>query len=108
MRKGIVILSLTGLIGLTVACSSKKPAATTAAPLTKEVALKQYSTAQIAEGETLFNAKCGTCHKLHKPSQFADVRWNNIMDRMIPKAKATVEEGKLMRAYAIANARDPK
>ncbi len=107
MKKIIVISGIVGLIGLASACTPKKPAATTAtAALTKEHALQQYSAAQIAEGEALFNAKCGTCHKLHQPKQFGDERWNKIMNRMLPKAKATDEEGKLIRAYAVANAKD--
>ena len=73
--------------------------------LTKEVALKQYSSAQIAEGEALNNAKCGTCHKLYPAGQFGEQRWNQVLNRMIPKAKATEQEGKLIRAYIVANSK---
>ena len=107
MKKIIVIASITAAVCLAVACSPKKPAVSSEpAALTKEMALSQFSTAQIAEGETLFNAKCGTCHKLHQPKQFGDARWNKVLNRMLPKAKASDEEGKLIRAYVVANSRD--
>lgn len=107
MKKIIVIASVAVSVSLAVACSPKKPAVSSeAAAMTKEMALSQFSAAQIAEGETLFNAKCGTCHKLHQPKQFGDARWNKVLNRMLPKAEATGEEGKLIRAYVIANARD--
>lgn len=108
MKKGI--LSSIGLAFLLLSCSPKKPAPAAAsteptggALMTKEIALAQFNAAQFAEGEALFRAKCGNCHKLHQPSAFGEERWNKVLNRMLPKAKATEEEGKLIRAYLIAN-----
>lgn len=107
MNKIIVVSGLSLVIALSIACSPKKAATPTIEPamLTKELALQQYSSAQIAEGEVLMNAKCGTCHKLYAAGQFAAPRWHQVLNRMLPKAKTTEEEGKLIRAYIIANSR---
>ncbi|RYD98638.1 MAG: hypothetical protein EOP54_07030 [Sphingobacteriales bacterium] len=107
MNRIIVLSALNLVLVLGIACSPRKAATPAVEPpmLTKEIALQQYSSAQIAEGEALNNAKCGTCHKLYAAGQFAAPRWHQVLNRMLPKAKTTAEEGKLIRAYIIANSR---
>lgn len=108
MKKILVFGSLIGLIGFGVACTPKKMAGSgdaSSTMLTKELAATQFSNAQIAEGQTLYNAKCQQCHKLHDVGEFSDVRWNRILNKMLPKAKATPEEAKVIRAYVIANSK---
>jgi cytochrome c2 len=88
-----------------VACSPKKPkSAAEPTGLTKSMAQKNYSADQIAQGEALFTSSCARCHKLFEPAKFGAVKWNRVLDRMIPKAKVSTEEGELIRAYVIANA----
>jgi hypothetical protein len=107
MNRIIVVSGLSLVIALGIACSPKKAATPAFDPamMSKEVALQQYTSAQIAEGEALNNAKCGTCHKLYAAGQFAAPRWHQVLNRMLPKAKTTEEEGKLIRAYIIASSR---
>lgn len=107
MNRIVVISGLGLVLALGIACSPRKAATPAVEPamMTKEVALQQYTSAQIAEGEALTNAKCGTCHKVYAAGQFAAPRWHQVLNRMLPKAKTTEEEGKLIRAYIIANSR---
>lgn len=107
MNRILVVSGLSMVIALGIACSPRKAATPAFDPamMSKEMALQQYTSAQIAEGAALTNAKCGTCHKLYPAGQFAAPRWHQVLNRMLPKAKATEEEGKLIRAYIIANSR---
>lgn len=95
------------LISLLVSCFPQASQVIRSLPIeTKEQILVQYDEQQIAEGKAIFTANCGKCHGLKEPESKTAAQWTPIMKKMIPKAKLNDEEGKLVRAYAIANAKD--
>lgn len=65
----------------------------------------QYSQDQLAQGEQLFTSNCQKCHGLKKPESKTPEQWNKTVKRMIPRAKLSDEQGKLVRAYLIANSK---
>lgn len=71
----------------------------------KEQILTQYNQEQLAQGHTLFITNCDNCHKLKQAETRTAEQWNKIIKRMIPKAKLSDDEGKLVRAYVIANSK---
>lgn len=82
------------------ACSPKvrKPvaAADTPAPAV------HYTAAQLEEGRTIYTNNCGKCHKLFQPAQKSLSKWENVLPRMIKKAKLSEEQGNLVRAYVMS------
>ena len=70
---------------------------------TKEEVHANFSTEQLAQGGALFSNNCDKCHKLFEPDSRDAEKWNEVLKRMIPKAKLNYEEGKLVRAYIIAH-----
>ena len=53
----------------------------------------------IAMGKTIYESKCGKCHKLFEPKKFNAAQWTKWVDRMAPKAKLTPEEKELVYNY---------
>ena len=101
-----IILGL--MVSLTiVSCYPKASQVIKSLPVeSKEQIKAQYSQDQIAQGEMLFKSNCGKCHGLKKPESKTPEQWNKTVKRMIPRAKLTDDEGKLVRAYLIAHAKD--
>jgi hypothetical protein len=55
------------------------------------------------EGYTLYKNKCGSCHRLHPPSEYTISKWEKSLIEMYPKAKVTSEEEKqLIRDYVVS------
>lgn len=71
----------------------------------KEQILSQYNQEQLAQGHSIFITSCDNCHKLKKTETRTAEQWNKIIKRMIPRAKLSDDEGKLVRAYVIANSK---
>jgi mono/diheme cytochrome c family protein len=88
------------------AAKSSNSTAKVAAPTPQEIQ-STYSATQLATGETIFNGNCAKCHKLNnkQPISRTGDQWEKILARMIPKAKLSTEDGKLVRAYVLANAK---
>ncbi len=86
-----------------VECSPKTGKSTTAnlPATTKEDT--HYSSAQVAEGKTIYTASCGKCHKLFTPAEKSRERWESVLPPMIKKARLTDEQGALVRAYVMSN-----
>ncbi|RQO30798.1 hypothetical protein DBR32_08730 [Taibaiella sp. KBW10] len=104
MKKLAIILGM-GIVVTMINCSPKKASQPSAAPqMTKAIAQEQYTIAQLASGQALYAAHCGTCHKLYKVETFNDAKWNQILNRMIPKTDVSTTDGTLIRAYVLANA----
>lgn len=104
-KLSILVLGLIA-IALMVSCFPQASQAIRSLPVeTKEQILAQYNQEQLAQGHTLFTNNCDNCHKLKQPETRTAKQWNAIIKRMIPRAKLSDEEGKLIRAYAIANAK---
>lgn len=72
---------------------------------TKTEVIASFSETELAQGETLFANNCERCHKLFEPTSRDAEKWNHVLKRMLPKTELTLEEGKLVRAYLIANSK---
>ncbi|WDF70325.1 c-type cytochrome [Sphingobacterium oryzagri] len=93
-------------IGLLVGCFPKASEVIRSLPVeNKKQILAKYSPEQIETGETLFANNCAKCHKLKAAEGHTPEQWNSILKRMIPKAKLNDEDGQLVRAYIIVNAK---
>ena len=107
--KSIFAIAFTAIIFLT-ACSHKSTPTVAAAPVptAPKEAPAQFNMMtsaagpSVVEGEKVFNAKCGKCHDLKKPSEYNAKEWTSIMRSMAPKAKLNEEERSNVMAY-VAN-----
>lgn len=72
---------------------------------TKAQVLASFNEDQLAQGKTIFTNNCGKCHGLKDPASHTPPEWNKILAKMIPKAKLNYDDGKLVRAYVIANSK---
>lgn len=105
ISKSIILASLVSFT--IVGCYPKASQVIRSLPVeSKEQIKAQYSQDEIAKGETIFINNCGTCHKLKKPDSKTPEQWNKTVKRMIPRAKLSDVDGKLVRAYLIANAKN--
>ena len=59
------------------------------------------STNDFQQGKTIYENKCGTCHKLFTPDKFKAKKWNYWVDKMAIKAKLTEPEKVLVKKYLI-------
>jgi len=59
----------------------------------------------IAAGQTVYKAKCGTCHGLKAVADFTAERWVSIMTVMAPNARLSDTEKENVNAYVKANAK---
>lgn len=75
-------------------------------PLLKQLDLmNSYSVAQLADGQKIYESKCGKCHKLHNPDARTSERWMKIMKRMGPKAKLDNTQYTLVASYLHSKAK---
>jgi cytochrome c5 len=107
MQKAITIL-FSCAAGLYLAsCAPKASKAIAELPVeSKEQILAQYNAEQLESGKVLFTNNCDKCHKLKMPETRTPEQWNKVLKRMIPRAKLSDNDGKLVRAYLIAHAKD--
>jgi hypothetical protein len=54
---------------------------------------------QLVKGRELYVDNCAKCHGLHKPQEFDEAGWNQVMDKMQPKAKINNDQRALIMAY---------
>lgn len=107
MNKLKVILIAGASVVLMMSCFPKASKVIQALPVeSKEQIMAQYNSAQLEEGRTIFTNSCDNCHKLKEPGSKTPGQWNKTVKRMIPRAKLSDEQGKLVRAYLIANAKE--
>jgi cytochrome c5 len=95
MKKTIVIISL----AILAACSSKVMNTANTGPSQADVdrvASKYpgYTIGQLNEGRSLYEANCGTCHELQKPSKKDEAGWHQIVPPMVAKVNKK-QPGKL-------------
>jgi len=46
------------------------------------------------KGFVLYKAKCAHCHRLHQPAEYTISKWENILNKMYPKARVKDEDQK--------------
>lgn len=97
-------LSITAIfLGSIILYSCTPKAAKTVTPSDSNEAYRafvnNYNEQSLASGKTLYLNNCAKCHKLKDEQNYTIDKWDKILDRMIPKAKLSEEDGKLVRAY---------
>ena len=102
--KSIFAIAFTTIVILT-ACSHKSTPTAAAAPKAKEAPaqfnMMSAASPSVIEGEKVYNAKCGKCHDLKKPSEYNAKEWTSIMRSMAVKAKLNnVEKSDVMAFVA--------
>lgn len=104
MKKILTTVILGSFVLLMVNCSPKVGEKVTKGPVPSISDIKMaYSSDQLDQGKMIWQSHCNKCHKLYAPDSRPADKWNSILTRMITKAKLNVSEGKLVRAYLIAN-----
>ena len=54
-------------------------------------------------GYSLYLKKCATCHRLYKPEEFKEAKWELILVKMFPKARIhDLNDKKLIENYLIS------
>lgn len=106
MRKRSIIAFMAATVLFMVNCTPKASKAIAEMPVeSKDQIVAQYTPAQLEQGKTIFTGNCAKCHKLKDPGSRTPAEWNKVLKRMIPKAKLSDDDGKLVRAYLIANSK---
>lgn len=95
----IVIISL-----VVFACSHKTTSTTTKTATAMKTESATVTNAQYLEGKTVYEAKCGRCHKLFSPDKGNMTQWTKWLNAMAPKAKLTDEEKQMVTNYISVNA----
>ncbi len=104
MKKFSLLIILSGTV--LFSCTSKKVATTekSSAEVVAEIK-KNYNEQQLEEGHTLWQNNCNKCHKLYEPSEYTVSRWENILPRMLKRAKLDDEQSGKVRAYVLSNSK---
>lgn len=106
MKKLFAVMLYGAFVSLMVNCSPKASKAISELPVeNKEQIVAKYSPQQLETGKTIFAGNCAKCHKLKEPESRTPEQWNKVLKRMIPKAKLSDDDGKLVRAYLIAHSK---
>jgi cytochrome c5 len=102
MKKLITIVMISMVV---FACSHKTRSSVTKTETNvSRTSSSTVSNAQYLEGKVLYEAKCGTCHKLKDPARGNMTQWTKWIDRMAPKAKLSEEEKQMVTNYVSVNA----
>lgn len=107
MKKLIIVFAIASGTLLLAQCTPKagKAVSETHTTTTNEPVAAHFSAEQLAAGKVLFTGSCIKCHGLKAPETRTQEQWEKVLKRMIPKAKLNEGEGKLVRAYLMANAK---
>ncbi len=98
----VASLLLLCLLGFTAACSATgqtkanvEPASAQPAPALEPAALSP----EYDEGRSLYNRKCGTCHELYAPKEFAPHEWPRYVKRYGPRSGLRPADREKVTAY---------
>lgn len=106
MRKFLITSFAVASVLIMANCTPKASKAIAEMPVeSKEQIAAQFTPDQLEQGKTIFTGNCAKCHKLKEPGSRTPEQWNKVLKRMIPKAKLSDDDGKLVRAYLIANSK---
>lgn len=108
IRKIIIVSSLTLCTLFLAHCSPKATKAISETSSTKTSTGTDYTAEQLDAGKTIFIGNCARCHGLKTPESRTPEQWDKVLKRMIPKAKLNEEDGKLVKAYLLTNAKKVK
>lgn len=109
------ILVLSGFILIVFACHRKTVPSSEEIIISNKVEEKQKTetpsinnsaTDITAAGKTIYTTRCNRCHKAKPIEKFTQAEWENILKRMIPKARLNEEQAKQVTAYVMANAKN--
>jgi cytochrome c5 len=106
--KLLLRLSLVLLAGIVLWSFTTKPSATTNSVIV-QIQQTQPAADSIAlkAGKDLYGAKCQKCHRLHKPDEYTQDKWENkVLPKMSKKAKLTDDELKSIETYLFAYSQD--
>lgn len=59
-------------------------------------------TADTVTGKTLFMSYCNRCHGLPEPALYPANRWEDILESMLPRTRASATDAVHLRAYVLA------
>jgi cytochrome c5 len=59
----------------------------------------------MSAGQNIYSSRCGRCHYTKTVQDYTPQQWDNILKRMIPKAKLNKEEAQQVTAYVMEHAR---
>ncbi|RYE25432.1 MAG: hypothetical protein EOP51_04110 [Sphingobacteriales bacterium] len=105
MKKLYLLFALVSSVAL-VQCSPKRAANKEMSEAEKVADVnKNFTPAQMEEGKTLWQDKCGKCHKLPQPEAYTVSKMDRVLPRMINRSKLTDEQGAMVRAYLLAHAK---
>ncbi len=108
MKKASIIFGIALLAMVQSNCTPKaaKVATTTTETIeTPEEITAKFNAEQLENGKIIWQSNCNKCHKLYEPNSRNKEKWDRVLRRMIPKAKLSPEDGALVRAYILANAK---
>ena len=101
--KKIIAISFLSII--VFACSHKTTTTVTKTETaTEKTSSTSISNAEYLAGKIIYEAKCGTCHKLKDPARGNMTQWSGWIDKMAPKAKLTDAETAQITKYISVNA----
>jgi len=89
MKKIIFI----GVVAILASCTPKT------AEVVETVTPVTYPTAEIAQGQYLYEGKCATCHKLKTVDKYSTEQWAKILPDMANKAKLPDNETALIQEF---------
>jgi mono/diheme cytochrome c family protein len=106
MKKLVIISSIAfGAVFMAQCTPKASKAISETHVMTKEEAIAGNTPEQLEQGKVLFTGNCAKCHGLKEPGSRTPEQWERVLKRMIPKAKLSEEDGKLVKAYLIANSK---
>jgi len=86
-----------------IGCSKKITPTTSVTEQTNSSELHQnVSAEEVAFGKTIYNQKCGRCHRLYAPDEFSMRKWDKVLPVMFQKAHLDTAQQRLVRAYVTA------
>jgi len=107
--KRILSVSVLSIFVLLLDSCSPKTTPTKTTFETKENSDKNYTVVLNSRyGKETYEAKCGNCHDLNKPSNYTFKQWNPIIDRMAKKANLDYLQKQNVLAYLKENAKAEK
>lgn len=115
MKKSIYLLSLICLVSFSCkttknATAQKTPSQKPKEAVVKETPAPKVANPAIAEGKSLYEQHCGTCHKLKNPQDFTQEELNKVVPNMVGKTNKkagseviSAEKQKALMTYLLAS-----